>query len=186
MYEAAAVIEADPQTVWNVLTDLPNWTAWDSAVVQTEGAIEYGATIRLWPEVNPKRAFKVEVTELDPPRRMTFEGGMPLGLFRGTRTYRLEPAEEGATRFSMRETYSGLLSGLITRSIPDLQPSFQKFARGLKERAEGEKIEPADDAPGGDAPREDAPGGAAPGDDAPREAAPGGDAPGEDASRDDD
>lgn len=136
MYESAAVIEADPQTVWNVLTDLPNWTDWDSAIVRTEGVIEYGATVKLWPEVNPKRAFTVRVTELDPPRAMTFDGGMPLGLFRGTRTYRLEATDDGATRFIMRETYSGLLARLVTRSIPDLQPSFERFARGLKDRAE--------------------------------------------------
>jgi hypothetical protein len=36
----------------------------------------------------------------------------------------------------MREEYSGPLLPLIFRTIPDLQPSFDKFARGLKQRAE--------------------------------------------------
>lgn len=61
---------------------------------------------------------------------------MPLGLFKGVRTYRLSPEGDGSTRFEMRETYSGPLAGMITRSIPDLQPSFDQFARGLKAKVE--------------------------------------------------
>jgi hypothetical protein len=36
----------------------------------------------------------------------------------------------------MEEVYSGLMAPLITRSIPDLTESFEKFADGLKEAAE--------------------------------------------------
>ena len=36
----------------------------------------------------------------------------------------------------MREEYTGLLLSLIWRSMPDLGPSFQQFAAGLKKRAE--------------------------------------------------
>ena len=36
----------------------------------------------------------------------------------------------------MREEYSGPLLPLIWRSMPDLQPSFDQFAAGLKARAE--------------------------------------------------
>jgi hypothetical protein len=36
----------------------------------------------------------------------------------------------------MREEYTGPLAGLITRSIPDLAPSFVRFAEGLKQRVE--------------------------------------------------
>ena len=34
---------------------------------------------------------------------MTWSGGMPLGLFRGVRTFTLAPGTEGATRFTVRE-----------------------------------------------------------------------------------
>ena len=60
---------------------------------------------------------------------------MPLGLFTGQRTYTLEGAGVGTT-FTMREQYSGVMAGLIFKSIPDLGPSFQQFADGLKQRAE--------------------------------------------------
>ncbi len=72
---------------------------------------------------------------LTEPERMVFRGGMPLGLFAGQRTYTLQ-REGTATRFTMREQYTGPLAGLIFRSIPDLGPSFRQFADGLKLRAE--------------------------------------------------
>ena len=61
---------------------------------------------------------------------------MPLGLFRGVRPFRLAPEGDGTTRFTMREEYSGPLLAVIWRSMPDLGPSFEQFARGLKQRAE--------------------------------------------------
>jgi hypothetical protein len=38
--------------------------------------------------------------------------------------------------FAMREAFSGLLAPLITKAIPDLQPSFDEFAANLKKRSE--------------------------------------------------
>jgi hypothetical protein len=71
-----------------------------------------------------------------PPARLRFSGGMPLGLFRGVRTYELAPAAGGGTAFHVREEYAGPLLGLFWRSMPDLGPSFDQFARGLKLRVE--------------------------------------------------
>ena len=41
---------------------------------------------------------------------------------------RSTPAGDGRTGFSMEESYAGPLAPAITRSIPDLQPSFEAFA----------------------------------------------------------
>ena len=87
-------------------------------------------------KANPGRAFPVKVTEFTPGQRMTWSGGMPLGLFKGVRTFTLAPGTDGSTRFTMREEYAGPLLPLIWRSMPDLGPSFRQFADGLKQRAE--------------------------------------------------
>ena len=63
---------------------------------------------------------------------MTWSGGMPLGLFKGVRTFTVTPAGDGATVFHLREEYTGPLVGLMWRSMPDLGPSFEQFANGLK------------------------------------------------------
>ncbi len=135
-YEAQASIERGPDAVWAVLTDAPGYADWDSGVERVEGTIAPGETIKVHSEANPGRAFPVKVTEFQPGRGMTWSGGMPLGLFKGVRTFALEPADGGATRFRMREEYTGPLLPLIWRTMPDLGPSFEQFARGLKARVE--------------------------------------------------
>ena len=135
-YEASATIEAAPETVWKILVDGRSYTDWDSGVVALEGDIALGERLKVTSEANPGRAFPVRVTEVEPARSMRWSGGMPLGLFKGERTFTLRPRGDGETEFVLREEYSGPMLGLIWRSMPDLGPSFQKFARGLKERAE--------------------------------------------------
>jgi hypothetical protein len=135
-HEATAVIQAEPEAVWTVLIDGAAWSTWDSGVDAVEGRIAPGERIRIRTQAAPGRAFPVVVSTMDPPHRLVFTGGMPLGLFRGVRTYTLTPDGQGATGFGMREEFSGPLLPLIGRSIPDLQPSFTRFAEGLKKRVE--------------------------------------------------
>jgi hypothetical protein len=135
-YDATSLIEAGPDTIWAILTDGSGYTAWDSGVERVTGRIAAGERITVVSKANPGRAFPVRVTGFEPGRHMVWSGGMPLGLFRGVRTFTLAPEGAGTTRFTMREEYTGPLLPLIWRSIPDLGPSFHQFATGLKRRAE--------------------------------------------------
>jgi len=130
-FEASSLIGADPNTIWAILTDASSYTAWDSGFERVDGKIAPGATITVVSKVNPGRAFPVKVTELSPGQKMVWSGGMPLGLFKGVRTFTLAPHDGGATRFHMREEYTGPLLPVIWRPLPDLRPSFAQFARGL-------------------------------------------------------
>jgi uncharacterized protein YndB with AHSA1/START domain len=129
-FEASSFIDAPPNVVWAALTDVSAWPDWDSGVTKVAGELAHGKKLSITVKANPGRAFRVKVTELTAPQRMVFRGGMPLGLFTGLRTYTLAPEGTG-TRFTMREVYTGLLAGLIFKSIPDLGPSFRQFAEGL-------------------------------------------------------
>lgn len=129
-------IQSPAERIWKALTDLPKWTQWNSTVDRTAGEIALGAKVTVFVKQSPGRAFPLEVTGLDAPRRMVWTGGMPFGLFRGTRVYELTEASPMKTVFTMREDYTGLLAGLIGRSIPDLQPAFNEFAECLKREAE--------------------------------------------------
>ena len=134
-YEATSTIAARAEAVWAVLSDGAAWPSWDSGVDAVEGRIAMGEKLKIRSQAAPGRAFPVEVTEFDPPARLRFSGGMPLGLFRGVRTYEVS-GDAGEVAFRMREEYSGPLLPLIWRSMPDLGPSFQRFATGLKQRVE--------------------------------------------------
>jgi hypothetical protein len=135
-YDASSTIAASPEALWAILTDAPGYTKWDSGVEKVEGRIAPGEKIKVVSKANPGRAFPVRVSQFEPGKRMVWSGGMPLGLFKGVRTFTLSPQNDGSTRFSMREEYTGPLLPLIWRSIPDLGPSFNQFATGLKSRAE--------------------------------------------------
>jgi hypothetical protein len=135
-YEATSTIVGSPDAVWSVLADGAAWPSWESGVDAVEGSIEPGQTIKIRSQAAPGRAFPVKVTRFEPPAHLRFSGGMPLGLFRGVRTYEVSPGADGQVTFRMREEYTGPLLPLIWRSMPDLGPSFQQFAQGLKQRVE--------------------------------------------------
>ena len=134
-YTASRTIHAPAQVVWDLLTDTSSYRDWNPAVLSIEGSMSAGSVIKLVSAVSPNRTFGLTVTEMRAPQRMVWADGMPLGLFRGVRTYRLEPTGDG-TAFTMTEVFSGPLSSLIARSIPDLTESFDQFADGLKAAAE--------------------------------------------------
>ena len=134
-FEASTSIEAAPEEVWAVLADSAGWSTWDSGVDGVDGVLSPGQQVTIRSAVAPGRAFPVRVTRFEPGATLELTGGLPLGLFRGVRTYVLR-RNGSATDFAMREVYSGPLAGLVGRSIPDLQPSFDQFAGGLKQRVE--------------------------------------------------
>ena len=137
VYSATTIIKASPETIWAILTDAPGYPEWDPGVDRIEGRIAPGEKITAFTKLSPGRAFPVKVTEFVPGQKMTWMGGMPLGLFKGERTFSLTPQRNGVVEFTLREVFSGLLLPLIGRSIPDLTASFEQFAAGLKSRAEG-------------------------------------------------
>ena len=135
-FDASSEINAAPERIWTILSDGAHYPDWDSGVLGVEGKIALGETIKVVSGAAPGRTFPVKVSQFDPNRSMIWSGGLPLGLFKGVRTFTLTPAGAGTTRFQVREEYSGPLLSIMWRSMPDLGPSFAQFAAGLKRRAE--------------------------------------------------
>lgn len=135
-YRVTRSIAADPDTVWELLADTAKWKEWNPTIVSIDGKIAEGEKVRLVSTLNPKRAFNLSVTSVKPPTEMVWSDGMPLGLFKGERTYRLTRQSDGTTEFTMEEVYTGLMAPLITKSIPDMTENFGEFANGLKAAAE--------------------------------------------------
>jgi hypothetical protein len=134
-YSVTRDIAAPPERVWAILADARRLEA-GFGIRRIEGTLFGGAAIKVWSDVSPERAFPVRVTTFSPPLCMVWTGGMPLGLFRGVRSFTLTLLPGIGCRFVMEEVFSGILSGLIGRSMPDLQPSFETFASALKRNAE--------------------------------------------------
>ena len=127
-------VAANPERIWQLLTDAPAFPRWNSTVTSIDGAVRFGETLKLRVPIS-ERTFTVKVTTFDPPKTMVWSDGRA-PMFRGVRTYTLTPNEDGTTTFSMDEVFKGLMLPLIARTLPDFKPVFEQYALDLKNEAE--------------------------------------------------
>ena len=139
-FSASTTIQAPPMTVWRHLTDAERFPDWEPNVTRVDGTIAPGEKITVHTSFS-ERAFPVTVSEFVPGERMVWSSAMPLGLFRGARTFTLEALSDNQTRVTTREEFGGLLLPIIGRTIPDLQPMFDQFVAALKERSESDSVD---------------------------------------------
>ena len=132
--QVALEIAAPPEKVMATLTRAAEYPRWNSTVTKLEGQIAEGQTIKLVSVLAPKRTFKLKVSL--GPDTMTWEDGMPFGLFRGVRSFRATRTAKGTTVFAMSEIFSGPMLGMIAGSLPDQRATFETFAQDLKTEAE--------------------------------------------------
>jgi len=91
-FAAERTIDAPAERVWALLVDAEGYPVWNPSVVSVQGTIAPGERIRLVSTVNPKRAFVLKVSDVQPPHRMVWSSGMPLGLFRGEARHPAPPS----------------------------------------------------------------------------------------------
>src|SRR3979490_1563580 len=94
-FSSSIMIRARSETVWALLTDAAGYPQWNSTVEKIDGRIAAGEKVTVHAKATPGRAFPLRVTAFVPPQRMVWTGGMPLGLFTGTRSYTLTPTPQG-------------------------------------------------------------------------------------------
>ena len=131
-----ATIHASPARVWALLTDAAGFPRWNSTVTSLEGPITRGTQLKIKVPAAGDRVFKPRVSQFEPERSMVWSDGMA-PMFKGVRTFTLEPDGDGSTAFSMREEFSGVMLPLIKGSLPDFGPIFEAYVADLKREAEG-------------------------------------------------
>src|SRR6266851_8580123 len=104
VHSANTNIKAAPEKIWTILTNGPNYPKWDPWATRIEGNIVAGGKVTAYTKLSPDQAFPVKVTEFVPGRKMTWTGGIPV-VFKGVRTYTLEPHGNGTTTFTIREAF---------------------------------------------------------------------------------
>jgi hypothetical protein len=136
-YVTVAMIHASTQTVWDVLTDAPGYAEWNPEILAVEGRMALDGRIKARVKVGGGaiRTVSMRVTAFEPPSRMEWVGGLPLGLFVGRRTFVIVP-REGMVEFRMHLRMSGPLAPLILKSVGDRQPEIDTFSAALRSRAE--------------------------------------------------
>ncbi|MGE0327332.1 MAG: SRPBCC family protein [Polyangiaceae bacterium] len=126
-------IRAEPERIWQLLTNAADFPRWNSTVTSIEGRIASGEQLKLKVPIS-ERTFTPKVRALEANRRMVWsDGAAP--FFRGVRTFELEPGG-GETLFRMTEVMTGIFLPMIKGSLPDFAPVFEQYARDLKREAE--------------------------------------------------
>jgi hypothetical protein len=127
-------IRAGADSIWRLLTDAKDFPRWNSTVTSIEGQIREGEQLRLRVP-GTDRTFTPKISDVVPSGHMTWTGGFA-PLFKGVRTFKLKPRDDGSTDFAMEERFSGLMLPLVKGSLPDFGPVFERYARDLKKEAE--------------------------------------------------
>src|SRR5262245_5253346 len=131
-------IRASADGVWRLLTDANGFPTWNSTVSRIDGQISEGQRLRLHVP-GTTRTFTPTVSGVVPNQRMTWTGGLA-PLFKGVRTFELQPRSDGSTEFAMEERFSGLMLPLVKGSLPDFGAVFTTYASDLKRAAEAGPI----------------------------------------------
>lgn len=132
-------IDAAPEVVWQVLTDLDRYRDWNPFITSSVGKTAVGETLvnRMEPPGGKPMTFKPRVTVVEEASVFEWLGklGLP-GLFDGRHRFELETTPSG-TRLTQHELFSGLLVRLMRKSLDgNTRAGFEAMNVALKERAE--------------------------------------------------
>lgn len=136
LYSATIHIEASPDDIWRLLTDASSWPEWEPNCTGIDGEVRLGEKLTVHTKLSD-RAFPAKVTAMEAPRSMVWSWSMPLGMFKGERTFTLTE-KDGGTEVYCGELFSGWMLFAFGRMVPDLSEAFQDFAAGLKAHAEAQ------------------------------------------------
>lgn len=133
------VIEAPPEAVWRVLTDLGAYRDWNPFMVSSAGEPVVGARLvnRMEPPGGKGMTFKPVVTAAEPPRVFEWLGrpGIP-GVFDGRHRFELVPEGDG-TRLVHTEAFSGVMVRVMRKSLDThTMAGFRAMNEALKARVE--------------------------------------------------
>jgi hypothetical protein len=133
-------IDAGPEQVWQVLTDLPAYPEWNPFIVRAEGHVTVGSrlTLRMQPVGGRPATLRPRVIDAVPGSVLRWRGtvGVP-GIMDAEHVFRLVALDGGGTRLHQDEHFDGLLVPLLTKSLQrKTLPAFVAMNEALKQRVE--------------------------------------------------
>ena len=106
-------ISAPAEAVWQTLTDLTAYAAWNPFVTAASGDVGVGQRLDLTVHPPGGRAtrFRPWVTAVEPHRYLEWLGHLALpGVFDGRHSFTLTPMSRGRTLLQQSETFTGVLT----------------------------------------------------------------------------
>ena len=135
---ASIEIDATPEQVWAVLSDLPAYPQWNPFIVSSSGRLEKGATIRnVMRDSGGDTTFTPTVLEVAPGRELRWIGKIgPGGIFDGEHRFLIEPIAENRVRLTQSERFTGVLIPFFQSQLNERTlPQFRAMNEALAKRA---------------------------------------------------
>lgn len=136
-------IQAQPVTIWSVLTDFPAYPDWNPFIRQIVGAPAVGTrlTVSLKPPNGRAVTFHPLVLECIENRILRWQGRFLVPrLLDGEHFFRIESPAPGRVTFTHGERFSGLLVPLCRKLLDGpVRAGFMEMNQALKSRAEHDR-----------------------------------------------
>jgi hypothetical protein len=138
--ETSIDIAAPRWRVWQVLTDVERYPAWNPFITSVDGVLREGGKLRVRIEPPGRKAmtFEPTVVALAQERELRWLDRLLVpGLLDGEHAFRLEERAAGC-RFRHTERFSGVLVPLLGAGLLEaVRRGFEAMNAALKARAEG-------------------------------------------------
>ncbi|RSM74895.1 SRPBCC domain-containing protein [Actinoplanes sp. ATCC 53533] len=134
---SAITIDATPEQVWSVLTDLPAYEEWNPFIVSSSGTVAVGATLtNTMRDATGEMTFTPTLLAVTPGRELRWLGKLgPGGVFDGEHAFLIEPVDGGRVRLSQTETFSGVAVPFFRGRLHDQTlPQFRAMNDALARR----------------------------------------------------
>jgi len=133
-------IKATPAKVWSTLMDFASYTQWNPFITSISGQQKVGSQLRtvMKPPDGNEMTFKPVVLVLDEHREFRWLGKFLVrGIFDGEHYFKLMVNSDGTTTFVHGEHFSGILVGLLGKTLKNTERGFELMNAALKDQCEG-------------------------------------------------
>ena len=132
-------IDATPDQVWAVLTNFGAYAEWNPFITSLTGSPAQGERLEvtICPPETRSITLKPTVTAYEPGRHFAWLGHLVIPhIFDGAHELILESNERGATSFTQRETFRGVLVPFVAGTLSHTRDGFEQMNQAIKERVE--------------------------------------------------
>lgn len=131
-------VDASVEAAWDVLVDLKAYAKWNPYLVRVQGDAVRGTEIVVHSDNGGESPLvqQVNVTLLDPPVEMRWEGGLPdRNAFRGDHRWVIERRDGNGCRLRHFELFDGTMAAdILATHGTRITANFERFNQAFRDR----------------------------------------------------
>ena len=132
-------IAAPMETVWAEVSAVSEYAEWNPFITAFTGELVPGSRVevRIAPPGGRPMTFRPIITEVTEGRSLESLGRLVMpGVFDGRHSFRLEVLDDGRTRLTQAEEFSGVLVPFTGKILERTRAGFEAMNEALRGRAE--------------------------------------------------